>query len=305
MSAHRSPLTPVSVCMLLVMLFLFCSIGSAQLFNFGESARRTRCSNNLRQLGLAVHNYHDTMNQLPPLATDEGGWTWTAIMLPYMEDSDSYKKINFGELPKAEKNKGVVQSFKMASLLCPSRRAKAVRKEGDFKGGQPTDYIGVSTTDLKAFSTETNGMLIYRAQAPDKVMGLTKLRSASNFGSTIDGLSNTAMVGEKHMLKDWFEDKFDEPALVAINDQTTIRIASNIEKEKDKAGGISKEIAKPRGLAVDDKDKDDWKFGSAHPGVSLFVKGDASVLAVKNKVDPKVLRSFCGRNDQETFDLGD
>jgi hypothetical protein len=99
------------------------------------------------------------------------------------------------------------------------------------------------------------------------------------------------------MLKDWLEGKYDEPALVAISDQNTIRIASTVEKDKEDG----KEVEKLRGLAVDDKDKDDWKFGSAHPGLCLFALGDASVRPIKNKTDPKILRLLCSRNDGETF----
>ena len=107
-------------------------------------------------------------------------------------------------------------------------------------------------------------MIVYRTAPPKDGK---PARSATTFGSITDGTSNTAMFGEKHMLKDWLGGKYDEPAFVAINDQNTIRLASNVElDEKDK------EVAKLRGLAADDsddkdkekeKDKDDWKFGSA------------------------------------------
>ncbi len=237
---------------------------------------------------------------LPPLATDDAHWTWIALMLPYVEKSDVYGKIDFAQPAKAEKNKDLVVAFKMSELLCPSRRTKdaLTRKEGDFKGAQPTDYVAVSTTLLKAFGP-TDGMIVYRAAPPDKDRGLRALKSQTTIGSITDGLSNTAMIGEKHMLKDWLGGKYDEPALVALNDQNTIRLAGIAEK--DKADG--KEVEKLRGLAADDKDKDDWKFGSAHPGICLFVLGDASVHALKNTADPKILRLLCSRSDGETFKL--
>jgi hypothetical protein len=156
--------------------------------------------------------------------------------------------------------------------------------------------VAVSTTSLKRFGY-TDGPIIYRAQAPTK--DRPRLRSNSTFGSVTDGLSNTAMIGEKHMLKDWLEGKYDEPALVALNDQNTIRLASTVEKDKPE----DKEVEKLRGLAVDDKDKDDWKFGSSHPGVCQFVLCDASVRSVKNSTDPKILRALCSRNDGEKFEL--
>lgn len=303
MRSHRPPLTPVSVITTVIVLFMLGAIGSAQLFQFGEAKRRATCSNNLRQLALGVHVYADVNRlEIPPLATNEAEWSWVALISPYIEARKAYDGIDWKEpSPKSEAHKKLVAEFKHEALLCPSRRTKAARKEGDFKGGQPTDYMAVSTTDLKKFSTSTSGMIIYRAVPRMEMKGvvISRLKSAVTLGGVIDGTSNTAMIGEKHMLKDWLEGKYDEPALLAISDQNTIRIASDVEKDKEDA----KPVEKLRGLAADDKDKDDWKFGSSHPGLCLFALGDASVRPVKNTTDPKILRLFCARADGETLKL--
>ena len=65
-----------------------------------EAARRTQCKNNLKQIGLALHNYHDTSNSLPSgsivLLNAAGttyyghGWTWHASILPYMDQANMY-----------------------------------------------------------------------------------------------------------------------------------------------------------------------------------------------------------------------
>jgi hypothetical protein len=294
---RRPPLRPSALIAVGLVLFMLVALGPAQILGVRETAKRTQCISHLEQLGLAVHNYHDANFQLPPLATDEGHWTWTALLLPYLEEDAVYKKIDLVEPAKSEKNKEVVAAFKMPLLLCPSRRTKAARKEGEFKGGQPTDYVAVSTTSLKKYSVRTDGAIIYRAQAPTKD-GL-RLRSSTTFGSVTDGLSNTAMIGEKHMLKDWLEGKYDEPALVALNDQNTIRIASTVEKDKPE----DKEVEKLRGLAVGDKDKDDWKFGSAHLELCQFVLCDASVRVLKNSTDPKILKALGTRHGGERIEV--
>src|SRR6266704_2883489 len=72
-----------------------------------EAAARLQCKNNLRQVGLALHNYHDAQLALPPGyvafgsyvdgATDTApGWGWAALLLPYMEQDPLYRQINFG-----------------------------------------------------------------------------------------------------------------------------------------------------------------------------------------------------------------
>ena len=95
MSARRLSISPVSVVTAVIVFTFLGAIGSAQLFRFGESRRRALCANNLKHLALAVHNYHDINNQLPPLATNDGHWTWAVLVLPYLgkDEGKTYKKL--------------------------------------------------------------------------------------------------------------------------------------------------------------------------------------------------------------------
>lgn len=58
-----------------------------------EAARRTQCVNNLKQIGLAMHNYQDTHKRLPPGSAAGWGHTWHAYALPYMEQTPLYEII--------------------------------------------------------------------------------------------------------------------------------------------------------------------------------------------------------------------
>jgi len=307
----RPPLTPVSVVTSLVILAMLGAIGSAQLFQFGEAKRRTQCANNLRQLAIAVHVYHDINNALPPLATDDGHFSWVALLLPYVEQATVAEKLKLHLPAKDEVNLKTITAFKAPWLLCPSRRTTSSRKEGGFKGAQAADYVAVSTVRHLQFTLVSEGPIVFREKPPTET---ERVRSVTSLASVLDGTSNTAMIGEKHVLKDWLDGKFDEPALVAMNNQNTIRLASDIEwKEKDpkspRLGIEGEDIAKARGLAADEEkdkdklDKDDWKFGGPHPGITHFARCDASITPVKNSADPKVLRWFCGRSDQMKFEL--
>src|SRR6187431_1839409 len=64
-----------------------------------EAARRMQCTNNLKQLGLAVHNYHDTNNVFPPQmmninTSNDRRWGWGAVTLPYIEQGALYQQLN-------------------------------------------------------------------------------------------------------------------------------------------------------------------------------------------------------------------
>ena len=93
-----------------------------------ESARKSQCANNLKQLGLATHNYLDTCQAFPPgyVSTvledhDDGGpgWAWSAILLPYFEEHIIYRHIN----PDKSVGDPVSETARMTSLptfICPS-----------------------------------------------------------------------------------------------------------------------------------------------------------------------------------------
>ena len=56
-----------------------------------EAARRAQCLNNMKQIGLALHNYHDTYNALPPDHIADDWATWAVLALPYLEQDNVYK----------------------------------------------------------------------------------------------------------------------------------------------------------------------------------------------------------------------
>ena len=95
-----------------------------------EAARRTQCKNNLKQLGLALHNYLGTYSVFPPAAIVDGvrigqPWSGQAMLLPYVEGSNEYSKINFGLGYGDGVNKSAfppngIATQRISVLLCPS-----------------------------------------------------------------------------------------------------------------------------------------------------------------------------------------
>src|SRR5687767_1550612 len=59
-----------------------------------EAAARMKCSNNLKQIGLAVHNYHDTLSKLPNAFDPATGLSWHVLILPYVEQDNLYKRFD-------------------------------------------------------------------------------------------------------------------------------------------------------------------------------------------------------------------
>ncbi|MFO0953803.1 MAG: DUF1559 domain-containing protein [Isosphaeraceae bacterium] len=112
-----------------------------------EAARRSQCINNLKQLGLAIHNYHQSNNVLPPSnmflnATRDQGWgwcpAWALIIMPNLEQQPLYNAYNFLIGPtNAAQNTTVIYTA-VPTMICPSDSQK-VRPNNPYA---PTNYAG-------------------------------------------------------------------------------------------------------------------------------------------------------------------
>ncbi len=295
MDRPRPHFSLLAVLVTTVVIGLLAALLMPVISDMRETGRRTQCVHHLRQLALAVRDYHDAQNQLPPLATDEGHWTWAALVLPYLPDVRGHERLDILQPASSEANRAWVEGFRLGTLYCPSRRSET--PEPEALPGQPTDYVAVSTTVELSWSTHSNGPIVFRAAPPT---AKTPVRSVTTLAHLTDGQSSTALIAEKHMLRAWLWGPVDQPALVARNDPNTIRLASNLH------GNDWGAVEFERGLAGDDEaDDDTYKFGGPHPGICFFAMADASVRPIRNSTDPRTLRWLCGRNDGETVVLGE
>lgn len=92
-----------------------------------EAARRISCGNNLRQIGIALHQYHDSLRGLPAgwigdQPEGEPGWGWAALLLPYMERSNVQQLVDFSKHIDDPQN-AAARIQRISSYLCPSDNA--------------------------------------------------------------------------------------------------------------------------------------------------------------------------------------
>src|SRR5205823_2972187 len=88
-----------------------------------EAAARAKCANNMKQLGLGMHNFHDAMGGFPPARQDTPVMGWTYFVLPYIEQDNLYKQIrldrNWDDAATNDQNPGGVNQVEIAIYLCP------------------------------------------------------------------------------------------------------------------------------------------------------------------------------------------
>src|SRR5262245_9991070 len=151
-----------------------------------DAAARASCSNNLKQIGLAVHNYHDANGFLPPDRLGGGGWaTWAVLILPYIEQQSVYQMWDVTKryqeqlhgTTQAQVKAGNIDPLdpcphNIKTYFCPGRRGtdagyswgdKAPKSDNDgqanWGNGQPPRSGGLSDYASCAGSDNNNGVL--------------------------------------------------------------------------------------------------------------------------------------------------
>ncbi|MEZ6149724.1 MAG: DUF1559 domain-containing protein [Pirellulaceae bacterium] len=141
-----------------------------------EAARRMQCSNNLKQIGLSLHNYESTYKRLPSGSITSNGASPHTVILPYMEGNNAYNLFNFAyDLNSSSLNSPAVRQ-QLAIYACPSEAG----------GGAGFSWAGHAN-----YQQNMGGQASWTNPTGPFVRG----RSAK-FGDISDGLSNTAAFSE-------------------------------------------------------------------------------------------------------------
>jgi prepilin-type N-terminal cleavage/methylation domain-containing protein len=265
-----------------------------------ESARKTHCANNLKQVGLAIHAYMDEHKALPPGYVsvvlpnhDDGGpgWAWGSKILPDMEQSALFRLVDFG-LPVESPLMAFLRSTPVPTFVCPSDEefeqiVNIPEKYSDnvicqMAGANYVGSAGTVRPTCKLCRDNFDGVFgRNRAIAPRELE---------------DGLSKTLAVGER--ASKWSRPVFwgvvpnskiidnQQPGLFAAGPAyvlgTTFAEGFNIETPDEMDHATMGTFAE--------------SFGSRHPGGCFFMFCDAGVRFVWNDADPAVMNALSTRN---------
>jgi len=254
-----------------------------------EAARKTRCSNNLKQIGLALHSYHE-INNITPMGNDWkesgawGGWNYNAgvhtRLLPYLEQAALYHEIDFNQPLLSARNIHIVEPS-LPYLHCPSDVSP--EQEGFNAGDLDDAYSGAFTVGYTNYVFCVGSKWYLPGSAFNPMPSVKHYdgvfwedQSNVRFGDIRDGLSATMLFGERargvypddeRKWWGWWSSGYGGDtmfhAMQPINDSLTLKVLSS-----------SSDFARMFGTA-----------SSLHPGGAHFCMADGSIRFLSENID--------------------
>ena len=178
-----------------------------------EAARRTQCRNNLKQLGLALHNYHDMHSLFPPACVrgtpgvnsgvPEQFGTWPIYLFPFIDQVAVYNNFNFTHTGTAYGTAGgnlnmAYANVRQPALTCPSDTYSGVKAFGTwYYSNAPNANGDYATTNYAGMTHSTDRLDATAPSFPKFVFnGVIGNRGAISVRDVIDGTSNTLVIAE-------------------------------------------------------------------------------------------------------------
>jgi prepilin-type N-terminal cleavage/methylation domain-containing protein len=300
-----------------------------------EAARRSQCSNNLKQMGLGFHNYMDAHKHFPyggtgadPARTwlpfgsgpTTGGaiatgtnqaWGWAYEILPFMEMQNLWE----------EPNDQTVKQTVVETYFCPTRARTnkvfnvngggtvGLRAQIDYKA----NHGDGRTSNSRANGGQLWNGIVGRSLPPTATSGYP--RPNPNFrpvdtSQILDGTNNTIMLGERGLFIDWYNGPAG-PETDAYRGGWTAGQGQfgyltggwhplTQNPIRDRYAPSNPPLSATTALAVGYR-----HFGSAHPDAALFTFCDGAVRGIRYSIAPNVFRRACDRKDGETFTQSD
>ena len=308
----RSGFTLIELLVVIAIIALLMSLLLPAVQSSREAARRAQCLNNLKQIGIALHNHHDVEGHFPPAHIHEPGsstvtysirepsqtiadqywFSWMARLLPYVEKSTHFEKIAWDEWafmnpPDALPGGGFLNGSLLDLYHCPSAEEDVPLVydiDGTIVRFAHTHYLGANGTDQFQFD------------------GVMYVNSQVRMGDITDGTSNTLMVGERPPDANqywgwWFAGAGPDPFFgagdVVVGTEETVAVDSLCAPSNPRSWY--------KNPAEDDVTilEGSWHFWSEHPGGAHFLFADGHVKFIAYAVDRDVFRGAGTRNGGE------
>lgn len=258
-----------------------------------EAARRAQCQNNLKQIGIALHSYHENARCLPPgwLGVSGGvpsvvgptGWGWASHLLPQLDNTPLHRKINFNETVDHASN-SVIREEALPAFRCPSDSSENTWVLKDETTGNPivslptANYVGsFGTTDLDSAGSTPPGTIF----SGDGVFCHNR---PTRFVDVTDGLSTTFFVGEhrtnRSVTPEWHSTWL---GVIPAGEEAFVRTLA-----------VSDHTPNHPAAHIDD-------FSSAHTQGVHFLMGDGRVKFLGQTISTEIFQALTTKSGRESL----
>lgn len=290
MTVRRNAFTLVELLVVIAIIGVLVSLLLPAVQAAREAARMSQCKNNLRQVGIALHNSHNVHNSLPAgwnANTPEGapGWGWATTILPQLEQGNLYDGALKRNLPISDPANQFGREQVVPNFICPSDPGPKAfliggggveeeEEEGEHDhdhahsvdDGTPlfkvakSNYVGMfGTSEIEDAPSDGNGVFFHNSQV--------------NFAHVRDGLSNTIFAGER-------SSRFGGSVWSGVIPDANEAMARIV--------GVADHSPNHHEHHFDD-------FSSSHPSGAHFLIGDGSVRILNDEIDPVLYQALSTR----------
>jgi prepilin-type N-terminal cleavage/methylation domain-containing protein/prepilin-type processing-associated H-X9-DG protein len=249
-----------------------------------EAARRVQCSNNLHQMGVALHNYHNALRRFPVGIIPDNHTFWSASLLPYMEQDNLFRSLDFSQgWSSADHPNGRACATFLGFFRCPSANAPERMNVQGVPGRVPCNYLAVgSGTDTRESGSVSDHLGLFNRN------GVMYLGSSTRIASITDGTSNTLAIGEAIFSVETSGPDLDNgfPQIVDhwyIGSDGVVWYQTGMREVSEAIGSTGVPLNwLNKDVSIDAKE---IGFSSRHAGGSYFVFADGHVQFVSEGID--------------------
>lgn len=256
-----------------------------------EAARRTSCRNNLKQLGVALHNYESTNRLLPPgyvfKPSPEGnasGGSWGSMLLPLLEQTSLYNQFDW-RLPVWDAANRTPRTTRVPVFFCPS---DPVSDNQFVEMGTPDEQYAMASFCASFGPPDLD-------DTQEKREGMFSRNSATRFRDVTDGLTNTLMVGERQ------NGPFRNAGVHGVHFEYETTWCCAVRQFDDPSDDHGHMVLFQTGHVPNSPLSDDRDVCAPHIGFANFLLGDGSVRAISENINFGTYTSLGTRAGQEVL----
>jgi prepilin-type N-terminal cleavage/methylation domain-containing protein/prepilin-type processing-associated H-X9-DG protein len=299
MSGNRRGFTLIELLVVMAIIGVLVSLLVPAIQRVREAARRAQCLNHLKQIGLALQNYHQAQGSFPPayqfVMPEEGappwdtapGWGWGTFLLPFLDQEPLFRQIDLS-VPIEESIHATVRTTPLRVFTCPTDRETGTYM---LKKISMKDLVEAATNSYAANYGYGHDI----GESPSYGTGIFCRNSKTRIAEVTDGVSTTLAIGERGAFF------VRTPWAGAINGGTVsitpgAPVNSNIMEEAPVQVMASANGTTP----LNDTDSSPYLFFSPHSNIVNFAFADGSVRGIATSMSPMILAALATRGGAET-----